>query len=537
MRKYHYALLCAFALYSAPAGGQVINGGNINLDNSLCATQGSVATRISGGWACLTPGTSGQVLQSGGAGANASWTTVTGTGTVTSVSLALPAIFTVSGSPVTAAGTLTGTLASQTTNLVWASPNGSTGAPTFRSLANADLPIVGIANGGTGQSSTAAAFNVLSPITTTGDLIIGNGASSATRLPIGTSGYVLTSNGTTAFWNAAGGGGTVTSVSLSLPAFINVTGSPITNTGTLTGTLASQSANAVFAAPNGISGAPTFRSLVAADITGGTSGQVLTSNGAGSAGFASAPTGSLGGISGLKISALGLTNYTATITANFATLRNAAGTAAVNVTSVSVSPVITASGANGLDTGTLAASTWYNEFIINNGTTTAGLFSLSATSPTMPSGYNYYQRVGAVRSDASVNKYLYQILQNGSSARYVVTASSNVPNPIAMISGSSGSPSTPTWTSVSVGAYVPPTASAIDLYGMVGGAGQMGIAPNNAYGAAANGNITSPPPIFFTNYGYSIPAIMFLESGNIYYASNATTSAAYVSGWEDNLGF
>lgn len=59
---------------------------------------------------------------------------------------------------------------------------------------------VPIANGGTGQATAGAAFNALSPITSTGDLILGNGTNSATRLGIGTSGYVLTSNGTTASW-------------------------------------------------------------------------------------------------------------------------------------------------------------------------------------------------------------------------------------------------------------------------------------------------------------------------------------------------
>lgn len=60
-----------------------------------------------------------------------------------------------------------------------------------------------IANGGTGQTSASAAFNALSPITTTGDLIVGNGANSATRLGIGSNGFILTSNGTTATWSAA----------------------------------------------------------------------------------------------------------------------------------------------------------------------------------------------------------------------------------------------------------------------------------------------------------------------------------------------
>ncbi len=60
-------------------------------------------------------------------------------GTVTSVGLALPSEFTVTNSPVTTSGTLTGAWASQTTNKFFASPNGSTGTPTFRAIAKDDL--------------------------------------------------------------------------------------------------------------------------------------------------------------------------------------------------------------------------------------------------------------------------------------------------------------------------------------------------------------------------------------------------------------
>lgn len=72
---------------------------------------------------------------------------------------------------------------------------------------------IGVAYGGTGQTTASAGFNVLSPITSTGDLIIGNGTNSATRLGIGTNGYVLTSNGTTATWAAGGGSSTPAAVS------------------------------------------------------------------------------------------------------------------------------------------------------------------------------------------------------------------------------------------------------------------------------------------------------------------------------------
>jgi hypothetical protein len=68
-----------------------------------------------------------------------------------------------------------------------------------------------IGSGGTGQTTASAAFNALSPVTSTGDLIIGNGANSATRLAIGANNYVLTSNGTTAVWAVAtGSGATIT---------------------------------------------------------------------------------------------------------------------------------------------------------------------------------------------------------------------------------------------------------------------------------------------------------------------------------------
>ena len=105
-------------------------------------------------------------------------------GTVTSVAATVPSFLSVSGSPITSSGTL---------------------AISYSGTA---LPIL---NGGTGQITAAAAFNALSPITTTGDLIIGNGTNSATRLAIGLTNYVLTSNGTTAAWApATGSGATIT---------------------------------------------------------------------------------------------------------------------------------------------------------------------------------------------------------------------------------------------------------------------------------------------------------------------------------------
>ncbi len=86
------------------------------------------------------PGTFGFVLSTDGAG-NTSWTPAgAGIGSVTSVALAAPSIFTVSGSPVITAGTLSFSLNSQSANTIFAAPSGSAGTPTFRSLTLADLP-------------------------------------------------------------------------------------------------------------------------------------------------------------------------------------------------------------------------------------------------------------------------------------------------------------------------------------------------------------------------------------------------------------
>ena len=131
--------------------------------------------------------------------------------------------------------TLTGTLATTNggTNLTSFTSGGAVYATSTSALTTGTLPL---ASGGTGQTTKAAAFNALSPVTTTGDLIIGNGTNSATRLAIGTNTYVLTSNGSTASWQpAAGGGGGVTSFDAGSTG-LNPSG---TNTGaiTLSGTL------------------------------------------------------------------------------------------------------------------------------------------------------------------------------------------------------------------------------------------------------------------------------------------------------------
>jgi hypothetical protein len=61
---------------------------------------------------------------------------------------------------------------------------------------------VAIAHGGTGQTTAAAAFAALSPMTTEGDMIYETAAPAPGRLPLGASTYMLFSNGSVPVWQA-----------------------------------------------------------------------------------------------------------------------------------------------------------------------------------------------------------------------------------------------------------------------------------------------------------------------------------------------
>jgi hypothetical protein len=161
--------------------------------------------------------------------------------------------------------------------------SGATGAPA--SLANAELAFNEVDNilyygkGTGGAGGTATTVEAIAGsgayLTLTSTQTISGAKTFSGTIDLGSSAVATTPStadnstkvATTAFVKAQGyGTGSVTSVALSLPSFITVSGSPITGSGTLTGTLASQTAATVFAAPSGSSGTPSFRALVAGDI-------------------------------------------------------------------------------------------------------------------------------------------------------------------------------------------------------------------------------------------------------------------------------
>lgn len=195
------------------------------------------------------------------------------------------------------------------------------------------------------------------------------------------------------------------------------------------------------------------------------------------------------------------------------------------------------SGAGGLDTGSIGASTWYYEYIIfNPGTATVkAMISLSATAPTLPSGYTFYKCTGEVRTDGSSNLIGKQ--QQGNVCEYLVgTNLSGLPT---IISGSSGSLSTPTYTAASVSNFVPPTAIRIKgVMSQTGSAnGSTIAAPNSHYGALES--TTNTPPVqaavVSSTPPFSIPFDWILQSTNVYYASDNSGGLLSCAGWMTNL--
>lgn len=104
------------------------------------------------------PPTSGQVLQYNGTQYVPS--TPPPSGTVNSVGLSLPSIFSVTGSPVTTNGTLTASFQPQLQNLIFASPNGISGNPSFRSFSYSDMPLSGVGASIYGNDTNSVSFTV-----------------------------------------------------------------------------------------------------------------------------------------------------------------------------------------------------------------------------------------------------------------------------------------------------------------------------------------------------------------------------------------
>jgi len=150
----------------------------------------------------------------------------------------------------------------------------------------------------------------------------------------------------------------------------------------------------------------------------------------------------------------------------------------------------TGTGNGGLDTGTVAASTWYHMFVISNaaGTTFDALISKSATAPTMPSGFALFRRIGSILTNSS--SQILAFVQDGQTFYWGTQV-------LDLSSGGNGTTTARTLITLSVppGVKVRPLCRLTMPFGSAGsgGLGMIVTSPDEADVAPTVSTTSSPP--------------------------------------------
>lgn len=185
--------------------------------DGLTTTQGSIIYRGVSGWTALTPGTSGYLLTTNGAGANPSWTAAPASG-VTSISFGSTGLLPNTAS--TGAVSVSGTLGTGYggTGLTTFTSGGAVYASSASALTTGTLPTTA---GGTGltsftsggavyATSTSALTTGILPATsggtgnssyTSGDLLYASSSTGIGKLAIGSANQILSVTSSTPTWN------------------------------------------------------------------------------------------------------------------------------------------------------------------------------------------------------------------------------------------------------------------------------------------------------------------------------------------------
>ena len=272
------------------------------------------------------------------------------------------------------------------------------------------------------------------------------------------------------------------------------------------------------------------------------------------------PASALGGLYGFKsgLSIVVTTDTTVQVTLASGVLTDGAGNyVPLNALSQTVST--TGTGAGHLDTGSVTNNTWYFVYAIAKADgTQSAILSTSSSAPTLPSGYLYYELLGAVKTQIPGGTALVRTAQYGNKTTYRVTPSSQTQTLPKMVTGHAGDVEAGNYAPVAVSNFVPTAiASEIGLTLWTQNGGIVIVAPSSNYAGDGtddgNGGVyinANNPPYHTCNSQATSSDIgpgaglylgsnvwMPLESNNIYWASSdiSKTNSIFCTGWVSNL--
>lgn len=336
-------------------------------DSQFCSTQGSVLFRAASDWKCLLPGTSGQVLTSGGGGADVSWTAAAGTGTVTSIATGLG----LTGGTITTTGTIA-------TNGVLADLAGIVQAQGDVYYYNG-THLVALTAGTSGQvlETLGASFNP-QWANATQLLNLGTGVETALAVNVGTAGAFVVNGGALGTPSS----GVVT----------NLTGTASIN---INGTVGATTPAAGNFTTLGASGNVQFNGLgtgvVANALCQDSSGNVISS-GAGVDCYATGTSITKESIAGFLPTAISGTSTTAAVTISAGQAADSTSATYISASGSTSWAVSNGNAINGYAGGTtLPNSSTINFFMCSGGSGT-GSYASTSLAPTCPAGYATYQR-------------------------------------------------------------------------------------------------------------------------------------------------